>query len=126
MSKEDSLKHVEGWSFLTPCIENTAIENITKSAIKHRLNSHESSSQVFDGVTLAGDASHPSTPNLGQGACCALEDAIVLAQKLSGALNPNTEILKTDQNSDGNINQMVTDEKLRQRINTALLEFQAE
>ncbi|CAK9211090.1 unnamed protein product [Sphagnum troendelagicum] len=126
LSKEDSLKHVEGWSLLTPCIENTAIDYITKSALKHRLNSHESSSQVFDGVTLAGDASHPSTPNLGQGACCALEDAIVLAQKLSGALNPNTEILKTDQNSDGNINQMVEDEKLRQRINTALLEFQAE
>jgi hypothetical protein len=55
-----------------------------------------------------------------------LEDAIVLAQKLSGALNPNTEILKTDENSDGNINQMVEDEKLRQRVNTALLEFQAE
>ncbi|CAM6046107.1 unnamed protein product [Sphagnum compactum] len=126
LSKEVSLKHAEGWSFLTPCIENTAIENITKSSIKHRLNSHESSSQVFDGVTLAGDASHPSTPNLGQGGCCALEDAIVLAQKLSGALNPNTEVLKTDQNSDGNINQMVEDEKLRQRINTALLEFQAE
>jgi 2-polyprenyl-6-methoxyphenol hydroxylase-like FAD-dependent oxidoreductase len=126
LSKEQSLKHAEGWSFLTPCIENTTLENITKSSIKHRLNSHESSSQVFDGVTLAGDASHPSTPNLGQGACCALEDAIVLAQKLSGALNPNTEILKTDQNSDGNINQMVKDEKLQQRINTALLEFQAE
>jgi hypothetical protein len=29
-----------------------------------------------DGVTLAGDASHPLTPNIGQGACCTLEDAM--------------------------------------------------
>lgn len=31
------------------------------------------------GVTLLGDATHASTPNLGQGACQALEDAVVLA-----------------------------------------------
>jgi FAD-dependent urate hydroxylase len=29
-------------------------------------------------VTLLGDAAHPSTPNLGQGACQAIEDAVVL------------------------------------------------
>ena len=34
-------------------------------------------------VTLLGDAAHPSTPNLGQGACQALEDAVVLAHCLS-------------------------------------------
>ena len=33
-------------------------------------------------VTLLGDAVHPTTPNLGQGACMALEDAIVLADCL--------------------------------------------
>jgi 2-polyprenyl-6-methoxyphenol hydroxylase-like FAD-dependent oxidoreductase len=33
-------------------------------------------------VTLLGDAAHPSTPNLGQGACQALEDAPVLADCL--------------------------------------------
>lgn len=30
-------------------------------------------------VTLLGDAAHPMTPNLGQGACQAIEDAVVLA-----------------------------------------------
>ena len=33
-------------------------------------------------VTLLGDAAHATTPNLGQGACLALEDAVVLARRL--------------------------------------------
>ena len=34
-------------------------------------------------VTLLGDAAHPCTPNLGQGGCMALEDALVLATCVS-------------------------------------------
>ena len=34
-------------------------------------------------VTLVGDAAHPMTPNLGQGACQAIEDAVVLARCLN-------------------------------------------
>ncbi|XP_071722282.1 monooxygenase 2-like [Rutidosis leptorrhynchoides] len=37
-------------------------------------------------VVLVGDAWHPMTPNLGQGACCALEDSVVLARKLANAI----------------------------------------
>jgi 2-polyprenyl-6-methoxyphenol hydroxylase-like FAD-dependent oxidoreductase len=33
-------------------------------------------------ITLLGDAAHPCTPNLGQGGCMALEDALVLAKSL--------------------------------------------
>jgi 2-polyprenyl-6-methoxyphenol hydroxylase-like FAD-dependent oxidoreductase len=40
-------------------------------------------------VTLLGDAAHASTPNLGQGACQAIEDAVTLADCVRG--NPNIE-----------------------------------
>ena len=33
-------------------------------------------------ITLLGDAIHPTTPNLGQGGCMAIEDAIILARCL--------------------------------------------
>lgn len=39
-------------------------------------------------VVLLGDAAHPMSPNLGQGACMALEDAWVLARELHRAVNP--------------------------------------
>ena len=35
-------------------------------------------------IALTGDALHPMTPNLGQGGCCALEDAVLLAAYLPG------------------------------------------
>jgi len=34
-------------------------------------------------IALAGDAAHPMLPNLGQGACQAIEDAVVLADELA-------------------------------------------
>jgi 2-polyprenyl-6-methoxyphenol hydroxylase-like FAD-dependent oxidoreductase len=39
-------------------------------------------------VALLGDAAHPMTPNLGQGACQALEDAVVLAHVLGDGSGP--------------------------------------
>jgi 2-polyprenyl-6-methoxyphenol hydroxylase-like FAD-dependent oxidoreductase len=36
-------------------------------------------------VTVAGDAMHPMTPDIGQGGCSALEDAVVLARTFSQA-----------------------------------------
>ncbi len=36
-------------------------------------------------ATLLGDAAHPCTPNLGQGCCMAIEDAMVLAKSIHGS-----------------------------------------
>jgi 2-polyprenyl-6-methoxyphenol hydroxylase-like FAD-dependent oxidoreductase len=41
-------------------------------------------------ITLLGDAIHATTPNLGQGACQALEDAVILAHSLRGAASAET------------------------------------
>lgn len=43
-------------------------------------------------VTLLGDAAHPMTPNLGQGACQALEDAVVLAKQLQATADIPTAL----------------------------------
>lgn len=43
-------------------------------------------------VTLLGDAAHAATPNLGQGACQALEDAVVLAHCLSKIRPPEAAL----------------------------------
>lgn len=42
---------------------------------------------VFQNALLIGDAGHATTPNLGQGACQAIEDAVVLAQELEKEMN---------------------------------------
>uniref|UniRef100_A0A0E0KQK6 FAD-binding domain-containing protein n=1 Tax=Oryza punctata TaxID=4537 RepID=A0A0E0KQK6_ORYPU len=39
-------------------------------------------------VTVAGDAFHPMTPDMAQGGCAALEDAVVLARALSRSRSP--------------------------------------
>jgi 2-polyprenyl-6-methoxyphenol hydroxylase-like FAD-dependent oxidoreductase len=38
-------------------------------------------------VILLGDAAHPTTPNLGQGACMAIESSVVLARNISQGSN---------------------------------------
>ncbi len=39
-------------------------------------------------ISLLGDAAHPCTPDLGQGVCMALEDAVVLAATLASEAGP--------------------------------------
>lgn len=43
---------------------------------------------AFGPIVLMGDAAHATTPNLGQGACQAIEDAVVLADELRKQTDP--------------------------------------
>jgi len=42
---------------------------------------------AFNNILLIGDAAHATTPNLGQGACQAVEDAVILADELKKTLD---------------------------------------
>ena len=74
--KTDVVALARAWGLIHKIVEGTAEEAIVQS-------------DIFDRpplkwwgrgrATLLGDAAHATTPNLGQGACQALEDAVVLA-----------------------------------------------
>eukprot|EP00850_Spirogloea_muscicola_P002926 SM000011S19104 [mRNA] locus=s11:872208:876883:+ [translate_table: standard] len=83
--KRAALDLVLGWpeEIVNP-IRCTSEEQITRSDITDRwLLPLPGARWGRGGVTLAGDAAHPMTPNLGQGACTALEDSVVLARELA-------------------------------------------
>jgi 2-polyprenyl-6-methoxyphenol hydroxylase-like FAD-dependent oxidoreductase len=67
----------EGWQ--RPVLE--LIEATPPSSILRTTASDRPPSRVWgrDRITMLGDAIHPTTPNLGQGGCLAMEDAMVLA-----------------------------------------------
>lgn len=44
---------------------------------------------AFDNILLIGDAAHATTPNMGQGACQAIEDAIILANEMEKSTKPS-------------------------------------
>jgi 2-polyprenyl-6-methoxyphenol hydroxylase-like FAD-dependent oxidoreductase len=79
--KAHLLRHWGGWHPSVPAVlEATPSEAI----LYHDVSDLETLSSWSDGrVTLLGDAAHAMTPDMGQGACQALEDAVVLADALA-------------------------------------------
>ncbi|KMZ62231.1 Monooxygenase, FAD-binding protein [Zostera marina] len=68
-------------------VEKTPDESILKTRLVDRwLWPVVSPSGSSGGAVVIGDAWHPMTPNLGQGACSTLEDAISLALKIGEAI----------------------------------------
>ena len=63
-------------------LEATPVEDILRTDVYDRRPVRE---WGRGRVTLLGDAAHPMMPDLGQGACQAIEDAVILADRLSKA-----------------------------------------
>lgn len=69
--------------FLTVA-KRTDLSTLAWAPLRFRVPWNVALGRVQDGnVTVSGDAMHPMTPDIGQGGCSALEDAVVLAQCLS-------------------------------------------
>ncbi len=67
---------------------NTLIKDIISSSKKEQINTAEISdlkptdTWYKESICLIGDAAHATTPNMGQGACQAIEDAYILSECL--------------------------------------------
>jgi len=78
--KSDVLKLFGEWHLpIRQVIEATPAESVLCNAIADRPAPPPNKPWGEGAVSLLGDAAHPTTPNLGQGACMAIEDAAVLA-----------------------------------------------
>jgi len=80
--KDEVRQAFAGWAReVTELIEATSQDAI----LKHDIEDRPVLRRFGRGrATLLGDAAHLTTPNLGQGACLAIEDAVVLAGVLKG------------------------------------------
>jgi 2-polyprenyl-6-methoxyphenol hydroxylase-like FAD-dependent oxidoreductase len=92
--QKELLDTFRGWHpYVTTLIEATQASSILRNDIYDL----KPLSQWSRGcVSLLGDAAHAMTPNLGQGACQALEDAVILAQSV-GYIRPGVEALRAYQ-----------------------------
>jgi len=104
--REEALKAVAGWDAceVSAVIRATPAKDVTRSRIADRWDLPKVS-DVFSVerngsfqrplVTLVGDALHPMTPNLGQGGCTALEDAVVLARAVKSEIGAGADAWRT-------------------------------
>ena len=73
-------EHFHDWPFgLGQAIAATPAAAMIQNDLLDRAPTHR---YIDDRLALIGDAAHPTTPNLGQGANMAIDDAIVLARSL--------------------------------------------
>ncbi|KAL1541176.1 monooxygenase 3-like [Salvia divinorum] len=72
--------------------EETELENMVCAPLRFRYPWEMLWGNISrDKICVIGDALHPMTPDMAQGGCSALEDSVVLARLLAGALKRNDE-----------------------------------
>lgn len=86
LSREELKKNFERFANPVPqIIEQTPVDNFIWSDI---IDLKPISKFAFNRIVLIGDAAHATTPNLGQGACLGIEDALAVAEVLEQLDNP--------------------------------------
>jgi 2-polyprenyl-6-methoxyphenol hydroxylase-like FAD-dependent oxidoreductase len=84
--KEALLRRFAGWH---PTVSALIEATVPEAIIRTPLYDRKPSARWTEGrVVLLGDAAHPMLPNLGQGACQAIEDAVALGDALQADANP--------------------------------------
>jgi 2-polyprenyl-6-methoxyphenol hydroxylase-like FAD-dependent oxidoreductase len=82
--KRELLDRFRGWHApIEKLLRATPESAILCNAILDRVPANPPKPWGEGPMTLLGDAAHPTTPNLGQGACMAIEDAAVLAHAVA-------------------------------------------
>ncbi|XP_015941802.1 monooxygenase 2 [Arachis duranensis] len=99
-------------------IEKTEAEDIFTAALKYRPQWELIRGNISKGnVCVAGDAFHPMAPDLGQGGCCSLEDAVVLARCVAQVFN------RKNNDYDNNIIEEEKEKDLYKRVEAALEKY---
>jgi 2-polyprenyl-6-methoxyphenol hydroxylase-like FAD-dependent oxidoreductase len=94
-AKAAVLERHRGWHAPVEAIlEATPAEAIDR----HDITDHKPFDRWGEGrVTLLGDSAHAMTPNMGQGACQAIEDALVIVRELRAASGPEQALRSYEQ-----------------------------
>ena len=103
---EELLARFGAWHDPIPAVlRATPVERIIRTDIADRVPVTKWTSAR---VALLGDAAHPMTPNLGQGACQAIEDAVVLATLLGGGADVSAALREYEARRVARANGVVT------------------
>ena len=73
------LEKYQDWAFGIPEMISATPNNILRNDL---IDFEPLKTWTRERITLLGDAAHPMLPNLGQGACTAIEDGFILAQQV--------------------------------------------
>ncbi|MBS7530903.1 FAD-dependent monooxygenase [Hazenella sp. IB182353] len=113
-SKSDLVLHFEGYHEpITQIIEQTEEEAIVRNDLYDlpKMNRY-----AYDRILLMGDAAHAMTPNLGQGACQAMEDVAVLSMCMKRQLPINEAFVAFEKERIKRVQKIVDRSRLMGRV----------